>query len=124
VQELRSLEAAHQAAGAVVANRLRESPSRELQRFTTLVEQLTERARRMAAPSPVETYNPVSEERRTTNLDEIQRWLGVGPALAKARVEIRDSLWRLDDADLPARIEVLRGELVEALRGTPLEHEL
>ena len=109
---------------ASVINKLQEEGSRELQRFAVLLERLTERARRQPPPTPIESINSITGAVTVMNLDAIQKWLQVGPALARARIAVRDELWKLADVALSARIAQLRAELTEALAGTALENEI
>lgn len=129
-RRLERLTAEHAAAGAREAaeladamHQVREAPSRELERFEARVERLFARVRQLDPPQAEIEVNNLTDQRETRNLDAIARHLALGPLLARMRVECRDSLWRLGDEALRARVAELQAELEAAAAGTALEHE-
>lgn len=118
-----ALGATEQAKLAGLENELRASPGPELKRFVALVDRVFQTLRAMNPPQAIEQYNAITDERRTTNLDEIEKHNAIGPVLRTIRVEIHRDLWRRDSAALQERLAVLRHELDTALEGTALENE-
>ena len=102
---------------------MREHPSRELERFAARLDRIYARLRSVSPPPAQEETHHITGDRRITNLPAIERHNALAPVLVRMRVEIRDSLWRLSDAALRARLVELERELAAAVADTVLSDE-
>ena len=103
---------------------IRPNPLPRYTRFDRFTLRLFEVIRQLEPISPIVEVNPFTDERKITNLPEIERQNALGGIVIKMRVEIRDTLWRLDSKALEARVDTLRAELEDAIRGTVVEQDL